>query len=84
MLLTAFTRAKNSCVAEFQNDTYFSAHDQIRNPLSTSTARNKYGGQTDSDRCIVRFQEVAGLILPESRPVLVKWPAYLAIYIYGH
>ena len=39
---------------------------------------------TDSDRCIVRFQEVAGLILTESRPVLVKWPAYLAIYIYGH
>lgn len=39
---------------------------------------------TDSDGCIVRFQEVAGLILTESRPVLVKWPAYLAIYIYGH
>lgn len=39
---------------------------------------------TDSDRYIVRFQEVAGLILTESRLVLVKWPAYLAIYIYGH
>lgn len=39
---------------------------------------------TDCDRYIVRFQEVAGLILTESRPVLVKWPAYLAIYIYGH
>ena len=39
---------------------------------------------TDSDRYIARFQEVAVLILTERRPVLVKWPAYLAICIYGH